>query len=30
MEKQDLALNNEQWLICDKTNPNQVPYDPEW
>ena len=23
MHKQDLALNNLQWLICHKTQPNQ-------
>ena len=23
MYKEDLALNNLQWLICHKTNPNQ-------
>ena len=22
--KQDLALNNLQWLICHKTQPNQI------
>ena len=22
MQKQDLALNNQQWLICHKTQPN--------
>ena len=22
MYKKDLALNNQQWLICHKTNPN--------
>ena len=25
MYKQDLALNNLQWLICHKTQPNQIP-----
>ena len=24
MYKQDLALNNLQWLICHKTQPNQT------
>ena len=24
MQKQDLTLNNEQWLICHKTKPNQT------
>ena len=24
MSKQDLALNNLQWLICHKTKPNQT------
>ena len=24
MYKQDLALNNLQWLICHKTQPNQI------
>ena len=24
--KQDLALNNRQWLICHKTQPNQIIY----
>ena len=23
MYKQDLALNNQQWLICHKTKPSQ-------
>ena len=23
MYKEDLALNNQQWLICRKTKPNQ-------
>ena len=23
-EEKDLALNNLQWLICDKTQPNQT------
>ena len=23
MQKQDLALNNQQWLICHKAKPNQ-------
>ena len=23
MHKEDLALNNPEWLICDKTQPNQ-------
>ena len=24
MYKEDLALNNQQWLICHKTQPNQI------
>ena len=24
MFKQDLALNNQQWLICHKTKPNLI------
>ena len=24
MNKEDLALNNLQWLICHKTKPNQT------
>ena len=24
MYKQDLALNNQQWLICHKTKQNQI------
>ena len=24
MYKEDLALNNLQWLICHKTKPNQI------
>ena len=24
MQKQDLAFNNEEWLICHKTKPNQT------
>ena len=24
MYKQDSALNNQQWLICQKTKPNQI------
>ena len=24
--KEDLALNNLQWLICHKTKPNQIIY----
>ena len=24
MPKEDLALNNLQWLICHKTQPNQI------
>ena len=24
MNKEDLALNNQQWLICHKTQPNQI------
>ena len=24
--KQDLALNKKQWLICHKTQPNQIVY----
>ena len=26
MDKDDLALNNLQWLICHKTQPNQIIY----
>ena len=26
MYKEDLALNNLQWLICHKTQPNQIMY----
>ena len=26
MYKEDLALNNLQWLICYKTQPNQIIY----
>ena len=26
MYKEDLALNNLQWLICYKTKPNQIIY----
>ena len=26
MYKEDLALNNLQWLICPKTQPNQIIY----
>ena len=26
MYKEDLALNNLQWLICHKTQPNQIKY----
>ena len=26
MYKDDLALNNQQWLICHKTKPNQIIY----
>ena len=26
MYKEDLALNNRQWLICHKTQPNQIIY----
>ena len=26
MNKEDLALNNLQWLICHKTQPNQIIY----
>ena len=26
MYKDDLALNNLQWLICHKTKPNQIIY----
>ena len=26
MYKKDLALNNPQWLICHKTQPNQIIY----
>ena len=25
MYKLDLALNNQQWIICHKTKPNQIP-----
>ena len=28
MYKKDLALNNLQWLICHKTQPNQIIYIP--
>ena len=24
MYKEDLALNNQQWLVCHKTKPNQT------
>ena len=24
MSKEDMALNNQQWLICHKTQPNQI------
>ena len=24
MYKQDLVLNNQQWLMCHKTQPNQI------
>ena len=24
MYKEDLALNNQRWLICHKTQPNQI------
>ena len=27
MYKQDLTLNNLQWLICQKTKPNQTNYE---
>ena len=27
MYKEDLALNNLQWLICHKTQPNQILYN---
>ena len=28
MHKEDLALNNQQWLICHKIKPNQTkPYN---
>ena len=27
MYKEDLALNNIQWLICHKTQPNQIIFD---
>ena len=26
MYKEDVALNNLQWLICHKTQPNQILY----
>ena len=26
MHKEDLVLNNLQWLICHKTKPNQITY----
>ena len=26
MYKEDLVLNNQQWLICHKTQPNQIIY----
>ena len=26
MYKKDLVLNNRQWLICHKTQPNQILY----
>ena len=26
MYKEDLALNNQQWLICHKTQPTQIIY----
>ena len=26
MYKEDLALNNPQWLLCHKTQPNQIIY----
>ena len=26
MYKEDLALNNPQWLICHKTQQNQIKY----
>ena len=26
MYKKDLTLNNQQWLICHKTQPNQITY----
>ena len=26
MYKEDLALNNLQWLICHKTQPNKIIY----
>ena len=26
MYEEDLALNNQQWLICHKTQPNQIVY----
>ena len=28
MYKEDLALNNQQWLICHKTKPNQTKIPP--
>ena len=28
MYKKDLTLNNQQWLICHKTKPNQTKYQP--
>ena len=27
MYKEDLVLNNEKWLICQKTQPNPTKYD---
>ena len=30
MHKNDLALNNQQWLICHKNQPNQTLTHPFW
>ena len=29
MYKEDLTLNNQQWLICHKTQPNQIKLNSE-
>ena len=29
LSKKDLALNNQQWLICHKTIPNQTDDEPQ-